>query len=164
MAFWDGITGTEEAAFSRALTPIPAGTKVFAEIKECKVSGANIKFNWQVCEGDYKNRYVSDFLSVDNPNEFVRERSRNTLMYIYNMFGVQLPSDMPEQHELNAFEGRKAELVLGERAYEKDGAVHKVNTIKSIHSTSGMIASGVATISSASGASMASSFAEDVPF
>ena len=85
--------------------PIPAGkyTAIItgSEMKDTKSgNGSYLELNFQIIEGQYKNRLLWARLNLDNPNELTVKIARAELAAICRSIGVTEPKDSCELHNL----------------------------------------------------------------
>ena len=85
--------------------PLPAGDYVAAivqsEMKATKAGdGQYLQLNWQVLEGEYKNRIVFDRLNLHNRNETAVKIAQGTLSAICRAVGVMTPQDSSQLHDI----------------------------------------------------------------
>jgi hypothetical protein len=114
--------------------PIPKGDYVAiatsSEWKETQnKKGQRLVFEWQVVEGEHKNRKVFDGLNLKNDNETTVKIANGTLSSICRAVGVMRPRDSSELHNKPAI----IKVVVTERN-DKPGVFR--NEIKGYASTS----------------------------
>jgi hypothetical protein len=96
---------TNEVEPAVAFEPIPAGEYeaviTESEMKRTKAGdGSYRQLEFQIVEGEFKNRLLWDRLNLDNPNAQAVQIARAELSAICRAVGVMAPNDSVELHNL----------------------------------------------------------------
>lgn len=144
--FWTSelgeVTGESKDAFSKDFGTIPNGTMAAAKIDSFIVDEFNgvrfIHIKWELIEGDFKRRKVSQKLKVidadsrDKDPEKTRLRGLNMLKLIYNLFNIKPNhNNIPSNDDLYIFVGKKAGIQIRETNPNKEGNIY--NYVSEVH-------------------------------
>ncbi len=144
MSFWASevgtITGNESEAFAKSFVLIPDGTKAVARIcrmQNTEYNGSkSITVEWELIEGDFKGRSVTQRLKVFDKDSNARYRALNMLKLLYDKFGLKpVHSNAPTDNDFKVFINKKAGILIRETEPNENGKQY--NWVSEVHSEQG---------------------------
>lgn len=123
-------TGSKDDAFRFTdYKIIPNDTKVLASIQDMVRKSNDWLFNangtqgrevysitWLIIEGEFEGRKIWQELDVWNDDKIdVSDRDLNIMSYLYNLFNLERPSNLPTNMELGPFIGKLATIKVRQR-------------------------------------------------
>lgn len=145
MGFFNGCTGDAQSAFVSDFSVIPNNTSARAAIKSIQVVESDNKYTgaqkyiavcWQLLDGDFKGREVTQKIKCFQGEEAPLQRARNMLLLIMNLCQFKMTHDLePTTFDLLPMTGKMLGIKIREWSMPKqDGSgMLEGNFISEVH-------------------------------